>query len=39
MFDTSLARSRLFVPQPITANYSPFLPPNAIFHASPDKPL
>ena len=38
-FDTSLARSRRFITQPITATNSPFLPPNAIFHASPDKLL
>ena len=39
MFDTRLAPSGRFIPQAITATNSPFLPPNAIFHFSPDKYL
>ena len=36
-FDGSLAPSRQFIPQPITATNSPILAPNAIFRSSSDK--
>ena len=38
-FNPSFLQNRWFVPQPITATNSPILPPNAIFHPSPDKRL
>ena len=38
-FNTSLAPSMLFIPQPITTTNSPFLPPNAIFRCPLDKRL
>ena len=38
-FDTSLAPSRQFFPQPITATGSSFQPPNVIFHSPPYKRL